>query len=560
MRDDRKDGQGVSDKAGDDKTRDDKARDTGSRDAPSEKDAVPEVEAEIVPDLSSPQGDLLKDDSPEGEASGKNGAIGHDGVGHDGAGEGANEGTNEVNGAKPRTPGVAIFAVFAACALAVLAYWLWQSRDGGAVAAPAPMDGADKPSVDEASADEAAIEDAAAAAEPGEQSSSATSAVSGQAAPTETEGGAFPESPSADRSEAAAEAHEAAEGGPDSENAALTDDATDLARAGPEEGGQGEAPEAPSSGLRKQDDALADAGADTPSTEGAPADGAVETGALPENPVSETAAELAVVENPAEDAAVDAAVAAAQAAFAEELDAVRNGFAREIDRLTADLGAEREKTAALQAEMTAMRAEFEEASRAREASAQATIASLRAELATARRALETPPEAAGEAARALARLGAAIEAGRAFEAELDAVAAFTNDENAHAPLRARAAEGAPTRRELKSRFSKAARAALAAASQGEAEGMIGNLEARLQHIISIRPAAPVPGDSPRAVMSRIEDAVRRDAYALALSEIDALPQSAQAALEDWADEARIYEEVRTALAALNGAVLAQAAR
>lgn len=537
MGDDRKDGRGVS---GDD-------RDTGARDATSEKDAIPEVEAEIVSDPSSPQGDLLKDDGPEGEASGETGASGCDGAG-------------EEAGARPRTPGVAIFTVFAACALAVLAYWLWQSRDGGAVAAPALSFAArDAQSGDAANK----LQDATDVEEPSpgrdaapldDEPASADIGVGDDVAPSED--------PLADRFEAAEGGGDVIAEAPETENAVLTDDAGAIAQGDSQdesgEGVQAEAPEAPPSGLRGQGDAVADA--EAPPTEDALVEGAVEAEEPVESVVSEAIAEPAAAESQIGNMAGDAAVAAAQAAFTEELDAVRNGFTREIERLTDDLGAEREKNAALRAEMTAMRATFEETARARDASAEATLASLRAELATARRALEMPPEAAGEAALALARLGAAIEAGGAFETELNAVAAFTSDDDAYAALRTRAAEGAPTRRELQARFSQAAREALAAASQDEAEGMIGNLEARLLNIISIRPAAPEPGDSPRAVMSRIEDAVRRDAYALALSQIDALPQSAQVALEGWADDARIHEEIRTALTALNGAVLAQAAR
>ena len=541
MGDDRKGGRGVS---GD-------ARDMDARDAASEKDAIPEVEAEIVSDPSSPQGDLLKDDGPEAEASGETGASGRDGAG-------------EEAGAKPRTPGVAIFAVFAVCALAVLAYWLWQSRDGGAVAAPAPSFAARDVEPGDAVN---TLQGAADAQEPSSDRDPGLDDEPLDDAPASADAGmgddlALSEDPLTDRFEGAVDGDDVIAAAPETESAALPDDADAIAQSDPQDdfadGGQAEAPEAPSSGLREQGDAVADA--EAPSTEDAPVDDAVEADEPVESVVREANAEPATAEDQIGNAADDNAVAAAQAAFTQELDAVRNGFTREIERLTADLGAEREKNAALQAEMTAMRATFEETARARDASAEAALASLRAELATARRALEMPPEAAGEAAQALARLGAAIETGGAFETELDAVAAFTSDDDAYAALRARAAEGAPTRRELQARFSQAAREALAAASQDEAEGMIGNLEARLLNIISIRPAAPEPGDSPRAVMSRIEDAVRRDAYALALSQIDALPQPAQAALEGWAGDARIHEEIRTALTALNGAVLTQAAR
>lgn len=515
MSDDRKDGDGVSKE-----TREARA---GA--------AVPEVEAEIVDDPAAPQGDLLKD-----ELSGDDAASGGD------AREGsAHEGRVQTPPpAKPRTPGVAIFAVFAAGALAVFAYWLWQTRDSGAATASASVsarpDAQEPPASD---SPEPSVDDA-----------------SERAGAAEVESGDPPETPPVENQdvvEGQGEApRQALSGQTPSEQfvPAMQEVAQSEAGEGastPDEGGM-----APGDGVEPL--------ADDPLAQGEDGGGGLQetlpAGAPPEEAFAEARDDAPDAEASVADEAVEGG---ASTAAARELETLREGFAREIEALAAALGAEREKSAALEAEMAVMRASFDETLRAREAAADAALSSLRGELATARRAL-APPEAAGEAAEALARLGRAVEAGGAFTSELEAVAGFTADEEVLAPLRRQAVEGAPTRRELKARFAEAAREALAAADQEEAEGFIGNLEARVKSLVSIRPATPRLGDSPRAVMSRIEDAVRRDAYGLALSGLAELPEPAQAELEDWAAEARIHEEVRTALTALNGAVLAQAAR
>ena len=542
MSDDRKDGDGVSKE-----TREARA---GA--------AVPEVEAEIVDDPAAPQGDLLKD-----ELSGDDAASGGDareGSAHEG-------GAQTPPPAKPRTPGVAIFAVFAAGALAVFAYWLWQTRDSGAATASASVsarpDAQEPPASDspEPSVDDASERAGAAEVESGDPPETPPvenqDVVEGQGeAPRQALSGQTPSEQFVPAMQEVAQS-EAGEGAstPDEGGIAPGDGVEPLADdplAQSEDGGEGLQETLPAGA--PPEEAFAEARDDAPGAEASVADEGVEGGA------STASADAAPAGIAAIDEAADSVAGPVGSdAAARELETLREGFAREIEALAAALGAEREKSAALEAEMAVMRASFDETLRAREAAADAALSSLRGELATARRAL-APPDAAGEAAEALARLGRAVEAGGAFTSELEAVAGFTADEEALASLRRRAAEGAPTRRELKARFAEAAREALAAADQEEAEGFIGNLEARVKSLVSIRPATPRLGDSPRAVMSRIEDAVRRDAYGLALSGLAGLPEPAQAELEDWAAEARIHEEVRTALTALNGAVLAQAAR
>lgn len=80
-------------------------------------DAIPEVEAEIVEDPATREGDLLKDapleDSDADDVSSSESLK-----------------ASDAPRSKPRTPGVAIFAIFAVIALAVFAYWFFQGRGG----------------------------------------------------------------------------------------------------------------------------------------------------------------------------------------------------------------------------------------------------------------------------------------------------------------------------------------------------------------------------------------------------------------------------------------------
>lgn len=521
----------------------------------AQNNAIPEVEAEIVEDPAMREGDLLKEAAPDSEAS-------------EGASDDALDDT--VKAAAPpvrsRTPGVAIFVVFAVLSLAVLGFWLWQVRTGGAPASsntpaeiqgqsrsePLPTAGSvDEPSVEITTEQETGQAGATEAdqLEPVSVATAPEKITNDAAANIEPETSIVDEAPSSQLPDVAVE-------GLQIEDAPLTEQ---LAEVGVNE-------DAAALGDEQIPDVTTQLPDEASPVEDGTTEGLGRDSAEPEAEISVASARDNEVvaetgsdnENATENVPVE--VAAAVNTTEQLPETLSEDYTLEIERLSTDLEAEREKNAAHEAEMAALRERFDETNVSREAEADAALAVLRTELETAQRALATRPEAASAATTAFIQLTDAVEAGGPFVTELDAVAAFASDDATLEPLRSRAGDGVSTRQELKVSFREAARKALAAAGQDEAEGVMGNLEARMKSLISVRPSEPQQGNSPRAVMSRIEDAVRRDAFTLALSQIADLPAPAQLELQDWTADARVYEDMKRALTALNGALLAQAVR
>lgn len=141
-----------------------------------------------------------------------------------------------------------------------------------------------------------------------------------------------------------------------------------------------------------------------------------------------------------------------------------------------------------------------------------------------------------DAGAALSRVETALAQGGGYAEALPALSALADLPEA---LTGPAAEGVATLSALQSDLPDAARAALSAArGAGEAgEEDTSRVGAFLRSQFSVRATAAQDGDSTNAVLSRIEAATRAGDLDSALSEFDALPPSAQAALADWADAA-----------------------
>ena len=143
-------------------------------------------------------------------------------------------------------------------------------------------------------------------------------------------------------------------------------------------------------------------------------------------------------------------------------------------------------------------------------------------------------------ADAEARLRLAVEGGQPYAEELAALP------EAPAGLAANAETGVARADALAAAFPPLAREALRAARGDETldGGGIGSLAGRFLNARSLEPRA---GDDPDAVLSRAEAALRQGEVATALDELEALPDSARAPLQDWLDRARARVETRAAL-------------
>ena len=115
-----------------------------------------------------------------------------------------------------------------------------------------------------------------------------------------------------------------------------------------------------------------------------------------------------------------------------------------------------------------------------------------------------------------------------------------------AALEPLAEAGAPTVATLQTSFPAVADAILAATSElGPDAGFLDRLLAFGSGLVTVRPTGPIEGDTPDAVVSRMEDAVRRGALADALAERDKLPEAGRNASATWAAAASDRVQIDT---------------
>ena len=164
-------------------------------------------------------------------------------------------------------------------------------------------------------------------------------------------------------------------------------------------------------------------------------------------------------------------------------------------------------------------------------------------------------EATADAARtangqaAIAKIVSALDAGQPFA---DAVATLQGLDlgDIDPDLINPSAEGVATLSTLQSDFPDQARAALAAArAAGTEEGQQG-IGSFLTRSLGVRSVAPREGDDPDAVLSRAEAAIKSGDLATTLTELDTLPEDAQAVIADWRAAADARVEARAAADAL----------
>ncbi len=228
------------------------------------------------------------------------------------------------------------------------------------------------------------------------------------------------------------------------------------------------------------------------------------------------------------------------------------GALKEIVRLqTAEIAAaledERARSAALEDEIKALRQDFAAALEERDARAAEQLSSIRADLDKIQNVDGIAPAQFAAGIVALSALERAVKTGAPYARELDLLAGIAPDAAAIGALRAHADSGVPALSVLQEGFGAAARAGLAAAG-AEKHGAI---LARLMGLVSVRPAEPEVGDSPAAIISRAESAVRQNDIARALDELTALPAPARSAMNGWLEQARARAEAEKAVAALS---------
>jgi hypothetical protein len=163
---------------------------------------------------------------------------------------------------------------------------------------------------------------------------------------------------------------------------------------------------------------------------------------------------------------------------------------------------------------------------------------------------------AAEAEANLALVRAALESGAPFETPL---AALGERAGVSVPptLAAAAPTGVATMARLRDDFSEAAHAAIRSSIiAGAGDGVLDRARAFFGAQMASRSLTPQEGASPDAVLSRIEDRLRRDDLDGAIREAEQLPSEAQAALGPWLAAARLRAGAVDGLAELESAVSA----
>jgi len=217
------------------------------------------------------------------------------------------------------------------------------------------------------------------------------------------------------------------------------------------------------------------------------------------------------------------------AALSDSLGAQDDLFEARIsaleDRPIVDLSS-LDNSEAADAELAALRGEIAAVS----AEAQRQIEAARNEATLLEQNAAAAAEAAAQRA-ALSRVLAALDSGVPYEATLLEFAEIA-DTDIPEGLSASAADGVATLASLQDSFPEVARAALSAMRADNAGGKstMGNF---FRNQFSVRSLEPQEGDSPDAVLSRVEGALTEGRLEDALSESDALPEAGASIIAPW---------------------------
>jgi hypothetical protein len=249
----------------------------------------------------------------------------------------------------------------------------------------------------------------------------------------------------------------------------------------------------------------------------------------------------------------------------QTVDAALTGFQSRLDALEkastgSGGGASSLAVAAFERDIAALRSRIDAIAAAGPAATgeiEQVVAGAKAELASAleqARQLGAEAESAAQAARldaAVGRIAAALEAGGPYASAVSEL----NEQGVEIPaaLSDMAGTGVASLVDLQRRFPSAARTALDAALRADVgEGWTDRLGTFLRTQTGVRSLEPREGNDPDAILSRADAALQAGDVALALSELQALPEPARAAMSGWMTDAAARD---AALAALSGVVV-----
>lgn len=160
------------------------------------------------------------------------------------------------------------------------------------------------------------------------------------------------------------------------------------------------------------------------------------------------------------------------------------------------------------------------------------------------------------AARSIAvtTLRQAAERSGGFSAELAAAKGLGLNGSALDTLQPLAAQGAPSRAELIATYPAVSDAIRAASAKVDPNsGFFTKLAASAGSLVTVKPAGPLPGTSPAAVLSRMDAAMKSGDLAATLREGRDLDGYTRPVFADWAEKAKRRVDIDGALAGVDTA-------
>lgn len=245
-------------------------------------------------------------------------------------------------------------------------------------------------------------------------------------------------------------------------------------------------------------------------------------------------AEIAALKAQVEKLAAAPVAPAVDPAALTALGDAQKALAQKVDALAASGGSSADPAAltALESKITALETALANGASGASNPAQAlAVADLAAKVA----ALEAKPagsDGSGAVALAIAASGlkAAIDRGGSFVSELETYASVAPASPDVEALRALAASGVPSRQDLINGFSAAANAMIAASRVPDPNASIwSRLADSAQNLVKARPVGDIPGDSPEALVARMEVALGRGDLDATLAEAAKLPDASKTA-------------------------------
>ncbi len=150
-------------------------------------------------------------------------------------------------------------------------------------------------------------------------------------------------------------------------------------------------------------------------------------------------------------------------------------------------------------------------------------------------AVNTPRKDEQRVARAMAAAGlkTAIDSGRGFGDALALYEGLANDAEAVAALKAHADSGIPTISALKASFAPLADKMLQATSKKDDKSIMGKILNNARSLVKVKTIGVMEGDSPAAIVSRIEAGLDTADLGAVVKEWETLPEAAKAVSGNW---------------------------